>query len=120
MPAGSDPQQPWLMDLLKALGGDQRVAYLRTRVWSDKAQKLILELGSDDGIKVWLNGKVIHTNNTMRAIAPAQEKIEVSLAKGWNTLMLKVTQNVMGWGACARFRNPDGSEVQGLRFGVER
>ena len=120
MPASSDPQQPWLMDLLKALGGDQRVAYLRTRVWSDKAQKLILELGSDDGIKVWLNGKVIHTNNTMRAIAPAQEKIEVSLAKGWNTLMLKVTQNVMGWGACARFRNPDGSEVQGLRFGVER
>ncbi len=119
MSASSDPQQPWLMDLLKALGGDQRVAYLRTRVWSDKAQRLILELGSDDGIKVWHNGKIIHTNNTMRAIAPAQEKVEVTLAEGRNALMLKVTQNVMGWGACARLRNLDGSAAQGLRFEVE-
>ena len=116
MPAGTNPEQPWLLDLLALLGGDNRVAYMRNRVWSKETRTLVLELGSDDGVKVWLNGKIVHSNNTMRAIEPAQEKINVTLQEGPNTLMLKVTQNVMGWGACARFAGPGGSSIEGLRF----
>jgi len=119
LPPSTNPAQPWLLDLLAAVGGEQRVAYLRTRVHSDRAQTLVLELGSDDGIKVWLNGKVVHGHNVQRAIQPAQEKVAVQLQAGWNSLMLKVTQNVMGWGACARFRAPDGAKAEGLRFAVE-
>ncbi|UCG49374.1 MAG: hypothetical protein JSU94_06240, partial [Phycisphaerales bacterium] len=116
MPAGTNPEQPWLLDLLALLGGDNRVAYLRSRVWSGETRTLVLELGSDDGVKVWLNGKIVHSNNTMRAIQPAQEKVTLTLQEGWNTLMLKITQNVMGWGACARFTGPGGSSIEGLRF----
>jgi HEAT repeat protein len=115
----TDLRQPWLLDLLAALGGEQRVAYLRTRVWSPQAESLILELGSDDGIKAWVNGRLVHGNNAVRAIAPAQEKVKVALQQGWNTLLLKVTQNVMGWSACARFRKPGGEAVEGLRAQVE-
>jgi HEAT repeat protein len=116
LPTGTNPDQPWLLDLLAALGGESRVAYLRTRLHSDKARSLVLELGSDDGIKVWLNGHVVHGHNVLRAIEPGQEKVAVNLNEGWNELLLKVTQNNMGWGACARFRNADGSPVDGLKF----
>lgn len=118
MPAGTDPQQPWLLDLLALWGGEQRVAYLRTSVWSERACDLVLELGSDDGVKAWWNGAVVIANNTQRAVAPGQDKVKVSAKPGWNALMLKIPQNVMGWGACARFTNPDGSPAAGLRFAV--
>lgn len=114
MPAGGPPDQPWLLDLLAVHGGEQRVAYLRTDVWADAGRDAILEMGSDDGIKVWLNGQVVHSNNTARAAAPGQDKIKVTLRQGRNDLLVKVTQNIMGWGACARFTNVDGSAATGI------
>lgn len=118
MPAGGSAEQPWLLDLLATLGGDQRVAYLRTSVWSDIAQELTMEMGSDDGIKVWCNGKVVHVNNTARAAAPGQDRFSVSLKPGRNDLLVKVTQNVLGWGACARFTNADGGPARGLKYTI--
>src|SRR5258708_7109413 len=115
MPVGTTPEQPWLLDLLAALGGEQRVAYLRTAIWSDSAGDLVLELGSDDGLKVWWNGQVVLAHNTARAAAPGQEKVKIGVKQGWNHLMLKVTQNIMGWGACARIANPDGSRAEKIR-----
>lgn len=44
------------------------------------------------------------------------DKVDVTLKEGWNALLLKITQNTMGWEFCARFVKPDGSRVEGLRF----
>ncbi len=119
MPAGTKSKQPWLLDLEATLGGDDRVAYLRTRLHSDQDQTLLLELGSDDGVKAWLNGEVIHADNAVRGITPDQDKVKVHLRQGWNQLLLKITQSNMGWGACARLRNPDGSPAQGVRAALQ-
>ena len=119
MPLGSDAKRPWVMDLLKALGGEQRVAYARTWVHSGKQQPVRLELGTDDGVKVWLNGQVVHANNTLRGIQPGSDKVDVTLNAGWNPLLLKVTQLNQGWAFCARFRAPDGSHLDGLRFSAQ-
>lgn len=118
MPAGANAEQPWLLDLLALWGGEQRVAYLRTAVWSETAREVVLELGSDDGVKAWWNGQVTFANNAQRAVAPGQDKVNLQVKPGWNHLLLKVTQNVMGWGACARFANADGSPATGLRYAV--
>ena len=118
MPAGLNREQPWLMDLLALTPGDQKAAYLRTAVWSESARDLVLELGSDDGIKAWWNGQQVLANNTARAVAPAQEKVKVAAKPGWNHLLLKITQNVMGWSAVARLADPDGSPATGLRFAL--
>ena len=120
MPLGADPKRPWVMDLLKALGGEQRVAYARTWVYSDQPQTARLELGTDDGVKVWLNRKEVHANNTFRGLQPGQDKVNVTLNRGWNALLLKVTQLNAGWAFCARFRQPDGSPLDGLQFAAER
>jgi HEAT repeat protein len=120
MPAGTNQDRPWLMELDRALGGDNRAAYLRTNVWSDKSRKVLLELGSDDGIKVWLNGQVVHANNATRPASPGQDKVEVTLKQGWNPLLLKVTQGGGEWAVCARIRQLDGSKAEGLNFQAEK
>ncbi len=112
---GADPKQPFVMDLLKPLGGQQCVAYARTWVRSDSELKARLELGSDDGIKVWLNGDMVYANNTARAIRPGSDKADVTLRQGWNRLLLKITQNSQGWAFCARLMKPDGTHLEGLQ-----
>ena len=117
---GADPKRPWVMDLLKALGGEQCVAYARTSVHSEREERARLELGSDDGVKTWLNDKLVLRNNTARGIQPGSDKAEVTLKQGWNLLLLKITQNNQGWAFCARFVAPDGSPLEGLQFDAAR
>ncbi len=120
LPAGTNPAQPWLLDLLKALGGEQCVAYVRTSIRADKQQPARLELGTDDGVKVWLNGQLVHANNTARPVTVGSDKVKVSLHEGWNTLLLKITQNNQGWEYCARLVTPDGARLEGLQVDATR
>ena len=64
-----------------------------------------LGVSSDDSVKVWLNGEVVHTNavNRGRGGAPSnidgyQDKIEVNLVEGANLLLVKVSERGGGWG----------------------
>jgi hypothetical protein len=116
MPAGTNPDQPWLIDLLEEFGGEQKVAYLRTRLWSDTERALRVEQGSDDGTKVWVNGELVFANNVQRGVAPNQESYEIQVRRGWNEVMVKVTQNVMGWGLCFRVCDVDGSSLDDICF----
>ena len=116
MPAGTDKTSPWLLDLGKLYGGNERVAYARAWVYSETDQPAQLELGSDDGIKAWVNGKVVLAANRGGAVKPGAEKAAAALQKGWNPLLLKITQWSSGWGFCARLAKPDGSALQGIRI----
>jgi HEAT repeat protein len=111
MPAGTDPDQPWYLDLLKALdGGEQRVAYLRTRLQWPAGGRVRLRIGSDDGIKVWVNGQLVHANNVARGFAPDQDSAAATFKKGENIILMKVTQNSMPWGASLRIEQPGPAE----------
>jgi len=116
LPAGTDPKRPMILDLRKALGGDQRVAYALTWVHSAAAQPARLDLGTDDGVKAWLNGKLVHANNVARAAVPYTDKVNVTLKAGWNPLLLKITQNQIPWEFCARIRRRDGRKLEGIRI----
>jgi HEAT repeat protein len=115
-PVTENRERYWFLDLNRSVGGDHRAAYLRTRVWSVETREVLLELGSDDGIKVWLNGAVIHANNVPRGCGPGQDKVKTTLQAGWNTLLLKVCNIGGAWGACARVRAADGGRVEGLKI----
>lgn len=104
MPVSRSDPHPAYLDLLAELGGNQRVAYLRTRIESADIRPVTLEIFTDDGVKAWLNGRIIHANNVARPILPDPDRVNVTLQKGMNTLMLKVTQNDMAWGAAVRMR----------------
>jgi len=105
MPAFATGKNVGYLDLLEELGGgEQRVAYLRTQIESDDLKPVTLEIFSDDGVKAWLNGKMIHSNNVARPIMPEPDRVTTTLQKGTNRLMLKVTQNNLPWGAIVRVR----------------
>jgi hypothetical protein len=75
-------------------------------------------MGSDDGIKAWLNGKLVHAKNSPRAAIPYTDKVRIKLKAGWNPLLLKITQNNVPWEFCARITTSRGSgqPVPGVRM----
>lgn len=90
--------------------------YLKTKVWVPSGQKAQFAVGSDDGIKVWVNDDVVHVNNVSRGVTCDEDRFEVVLDEGWNDVLLKVTQGSGGFGFCCAVRTPDGKIVEGLKF----
>jgi HEAT repeat protein len=106
---------PAVLNLLVAGEGDNRVAYLRTWVHSAKAQNARIECGSDDGVKVWLNDKVVVNENRGGACVPGMFKADVALREGANLVFVKVTQGTGPWDLCLRLCGRDGKPLAGLR-----
>jgi hypothetical protein len=69
---------------------DNAAAYIRTSITAAADSTFTLRLGSDDAIKVWLNGRSVHANKVLRALAPNQDSLELRLAAGKNDLLVKV------------------------------
>ncbi|MHC4908252.1 MAG: family 16 glycoside hydrolase [Planctomycetota bacterium] len=105
---------PGRIDLDRAIGGGNRVAYARTSIWSDTARDVRFDLGSDDGIKLWLNDDVLHENNVMRGHSAANDRANGRLRFGWNTLLVKVSQGGGGWAFSCRLRTPEGLALEGI------
>jgi hypothetical protein len=100
--------------------GDNRVAYLRTWVYSAKAQGARIEIGADDGVKVWLNDKVVVNENRGGACVPGMFKADVALREGANLVFVKVTQGSGPWELCLRLCGRDGKPLTGLRAAPSR
>jgi len=115
-PHPPDPALAWQADLASIVGGDHCAVYLKARVYSPAAVAVRLEIGTDDGVKLWINGKLVHANNAIRGLTPGQDKAAAALRQGWNDLLAKITQHTLGCGACVRIRHPDGRVIDGLRF----
>ena len=114
LPAGTDSSRPMILDLLSACGGEQQAAYVRTWVRSDKEQPAKLLFGTDDGCKVWVNGKEVFANPAGGAATPDKYKADVTLKSGWNALLLKVTQDTGPWEFCLRITTPDEKRLRGV------
>ena len=105
-----------MVDLAGEAAGDNCVIYLKTRVFVPAAHAVIFELGSDDGIKLWVNDEVVHANNIDRGVTPGEDRVKAKLHQGWNDLLAKITQNGGGCGMSLRITAADGSEIPGLRY----
>lgn len=74
------------------------VAYALTYVHSAKEQKVTLRVGSDDGVKVWLNDSPVLVRRIYRSFREAEDTAVVSLRPGPNKLLLKIDQGLKDWG----------------------
>ena len=90
-------------DLVNEIGlgsGDvnDHSSYALITLESDSDQAGVeMKVGSDDSIKVWLNGEVVHTNAINRGAGDFQDTFEVDLVTGDNTLLVKVSERGGGW-----------------------
>ena len=117
MPFALDRSRNFVLafDRMQGVSGSNRAVYVRTNISSPAEQPARLDMGSDDGIKAWLNGKLVHANNANRPLAPDSDKQAVGLRKGWNVLLVKVSQGGGEWAASVAVRKPDGGALAGLR-----
>ena len=73
----------WLDGRVIDLGKDVKCATYMMRVITVPDDTILpVSLGSDDGIKVWINGTEIFRNDVSRGCEPDQEKIDLGTEKG--------------------------------------
>ena len=98
-------QAAWKEAEVTPLTGDNAATYVTRTVTVPHAQLMRLSLGSDDGIRVWLNGRQLLANNASRAAAPDQESVLLPLKAGENRVLLKISNG--GGGYAFYFRLSD-------------
>ncbi len=82
------------------------VTYAHTWLWSGADKKVPLLIGTDDGAKVFLNGRELYRFLEVRIAQPDQDKVILPLKKGWNSLLIKIENNLGGYAFYARLLDP--------------
>jgi outer membrane protein assembly factor BamB len=115
-------EQGGVFDLTKHVRPlDNALVHACAYIYSGADRKVQLWAGSDDGIQIVVNGKVVHTSPTARGCTADSDKVkDVELKKGWNTVLLGISQGSAGWGFCLRIRNEQGDGAPlGVRYTAE-
>ncbi len=113
----SDDKLDGFVDFRYIFEPDQwAVGYAWTKVISPEARKVQLFVGSDDEVKVWLNGEEVLSNDLPRTVEPDQDVVTVELNKGENQLLVKVCNQEMDWGFYLRFTDAEGKALKDLYY----
>jgi len=92
------------VDLRNKSDCDHSVGYAWAEFESDQAGPAYLGLGSDDGVKIWLNGKLVHDRWVQRITQIDEDVVPLQLAAGKNTILIKIQNAKGGWSFCFRLR----------------
>jgi hypothetical protein len=110
----------------KAQWEDYSAAYLYRTAQVGSARKVRVHMGSDDGLKVWLNGAWIFEHSVARGVGQYDEALVLPLRKGTNHLLVKVVNGEGGWGfRMGPWRNPRHAAIaaavdRGVRHFLDR
>jgi hypothetical protein len=98
---------------LSGLGNRQRVAgYAMREIRADSARRIRLLTGSDDSLRIWLNGRQVAGVLALRTAAADSEATEVDLRAGVNRLLVEVGQAGGGWGLMLRITDEAGNKLE--------
>lgn len=95
---------------------DQVLAYAVSYVKVNKDTAAALRVGSDESLKVWLNGQLLLAHDRQRPLSHDQSVSHAMLRKGWNAILVKVGEQTGSWGFRARLTKPEGGPLEGLQF----
>jgi len=92
-----------VVNLARALGQKEYVtAYVWAQIRMAESRRALLGIGSDDAVKVWLNGKLVHENWIQRPCKKDSDLIPVTFRKGRNHLVLKIQNGSGDWAFSCR------------------
>jgi HEAT repeat protein len=89
-----------------------KVAYGYAEVTSDEDQDVIFRTGSDDGMKLWVNGKQVFAKSGPRSLAVDMDAFPVRLNKGVNRILIKVLNGGGAWEFCVRATDKQGRPIK--------
>ncbi|MCC6142708.1 MAG: DUF4838 domain-containing protein [Candidatus Hydrogenedentes bacterium] len=123
--SAGDVQRQWVrhvsetgpIDLDSALSDEERVfAYAYAPVECAAPQPAVLAIGSNDGVRVWLNGQEVLDYAGARSLEVNADLVPVFLQQGVNHLLLKVEERGNLWGFSARLLGMDNSLAEKLNL----
>ncbi|QDU55946.1 PSD1 and planctomycete cytochrome C domain-containing protein [Aeoliella mucimassa] len=76
---------------------------------SDQARAITVGVGSDDGVRIYLNGKKVHDKRTPRGVTVNEDQVTLKLKQGTNELLMKIVNH--GGGCGFAFSVPEGNEL---------
>ncbi len=68
--------------------------------------------GSDDALRVWVNGKLVKAALALRSAVPDSESALAKLRAGENTLIAEVSQATGGWALYLRIEDEKGNSLR--------
>jgi hypothetical protein len=71
-------------------GGGVNVQYLGRRLFVPSARRVSVALGSDDGYRLFLDGREVSSRQVDRGLAADQDQVELDLPAGTHTLVFEV------------------------------
>jgi len=91
-----------VIDLGAIFGRGNSIAYAFSQIDMPESRSVLFGLGSDDAVKVWLNGALVHENWTSRSVRLDDDIVELKLRKGANRLLVKIQNRGGDWGFVVR------------------
>ncbi len=84
-------------DLFEFLGGEvECVAYVACKITVSEPIEAGILLGSNDGVKVWLNGTLVHSFAEGRTMTPDEDRFRIKL-QNTNVLLMAVYNQGASW-----------------------
>jgi hypothetical protein len=92
------------------------LCYARTEVMAPRDTVVEMSIGSNDGAKVWINGKEVYSVHPPGGRSASQhDQLQVNLKAGKNTVLVKVENIGLNWQLYLAFRD----QKRELRYSIE-
>ena len=98
---------------------EQSAVYLFCRLFSPAATDGFLLLGSNDSVKIYLNGKEIHRFIGERKLIEDSEKVPIHLNAGLNDFAVRVDNYASSSGFCGRLTDVNGTPLTSVRMSIQ-
>ncbi len=79
--------------IVPVVGKENAAAYLRTTLTASVAGPVGLRFDSDDAIRIWLNGALVHDNKALRGLGMGADNVKLDLKQGQNDLLVKIVNS---------------------------
>lgn len=90
---------------------DNQVAYAFCTIRSETDLPVALYTGSDDALRVWLNGELVVSKLVLRPPSPDAERTAAKLRAGVNQVLVEVSNAGGGWGFFVRLEDEAGRKL---------
>ena len=92
------------------------VAYGLLTFNSPTARQAQFRIGTDESVKIWLNGEEVWARNLNRPAYTDHDIIPVEFKEGTNAVLIKVCQKTIYWGFFFRITDPEGKAFGDITF----
>ncbi|MHB0999124.1 MAG: hypothetical protein ACYC27_07750 [Armatimonadota bacterium] len=85
---------------------------------ADQDMDVTIKTGNSDPMRIWLNGEPIFTETSERAPSAGTDKVDVTLRKGLNRILVKSSQGIYEWGYMFQVVGRDNKVPSGVRIAL--